>query len=154
MFISGTPLLCHAMPIRLLGSILKDRYFFSPVYSQMLLNWLKSEGDSNHVKFCMTSLSLFDLLPILCLKLITATMFLNSHMHLWRDVLSERENKTWFFDCSQKIIHLSLSHFGIASLDLFQVNLNLFWKWVIRAVYHVQNTLAVPCVMIWMLQWL
>lgn len=154
MCICRIPLFCHAMPIRLLGSILTELdFFFPPVCSRTLLNWLKSEGDSNHVKFCMTSLSLFDLVPILCLKLTTPTLFLNSHMHLWRDVLFERKNKTWFFDCSQ-IILLSLSHFSTLSLDLFQINLNLIWKWVIRAAYHVQNTLVVPCITIWMFQWL
>lgn len=155
MCISTTPLICHEMSVRWLGSILKESdIFFSPVWSWTLLNWLKSEGDSNHVKFCMTSLSLFDLVPILCSNLITPTLFLNSHMHFWRDVLFERENRTRFFDCCHKIILLSLSHFSIPFLDLFQINLNLIWKWVIRAVYHVQNTLVLPCRKIWMLQWL
>lgn len=118
------------MSIRLLGSILKQLDFFLPCFFWTLLNWLKLEGDFNHVKFCMTS-SLFDLVPILCLKLITPTLFFTfpytfmKRCFIW-------EGKQDVVLCCQKIVLLSLSHFSIPSLDLFQITLNLIWKWVIR----------------------
>lgn len=131
------------MSVRLLGSIWKAADFgFFPMCSQTLLNWLKSKEDSNHVKFCMTNLSLLDIVPVLCLKSITPTLVLDSHIYLWRHVLSEREKTTWLLWVLSEDYAPFPQTFQYSFSDLFHINLNQIWKWVIRAVYHVQKNLG------------